>query len=69
VSGGNPNLGVETADTDTIGVILQPSFIDGLTITVDYWDVAIEDAISAVGAGDIPQRLLRLNQLPKPWLL
>jgi len=53
VSGGNPNLGVETADTDTIGVILQPSFIDGLTITVDYWDVAIEDAISAVGAGDI----------------
>jgi outer membrane receptor protein involved in Fe transport len=53
VSGGNPNLGVETADTDTIGVILQPSFIDGLTITVDYWDVVIEDAISAVGAGDI----------------
>ena len=53
VSGGNPNLGVETADTDTIGLVLTPSFIEGLTITVDYWDVAIEDAISAVGAGDI----------------
>ncbi len=53
VSGGNPNLGVETADTDTIGVVLTPSFVEGLTITVDYWDVAIEDAISAVGAGDI----------------
>ena len=44
---------METADTDTIGVVLTPSFIEGLTITVDYWDVAIEDAISAVGAGDI----------------
>ena len=53
VSGGNPSLGVETADTDTIGVVLTPSFIEGLTITVDYWDVAIEDAISAVGAEDI----------------
>ncbi len=53
VSGGNPNLGVETADTETFGVVLIPSFIDGLVISVDYWDVTIEDAISAVGASDI----------------
>ena len=55
VSGGNPNLGVETADTDTFGVVLAPSFVDGLVISVDYWDVTIEDAISAVGASDILQ--------------
>ena len=55
VSGGNPNLGVETADTDTFGVVLAPSFVDGLVISVDYWDVTIEDAISAVGAADILQ--------------
>ena len=55
VSGGNPNLDVETADTDTFGVVLVPSFIDGLVISVDYWDVTIEDAISAVGASDILQ--------------
>ena len=53
VSGGNPNLDVETADTDTYGVVLVPRFIDGLVISVDYWDVTIEDAISAVGASDI----------------
>ena len=53
VSGGNPNLAVETADTDTFGVVLTPSFIDGLTISVDYWDVVIEDGISAVGPEDI----------------
>ena len=51
VSGGNPNLGVETAETTTFGLVVQP--LDGLAITVDYWDVSIEDAISAVGAGDI----------------
>ena len=45
VSGGNPNLDVETADRDTYGVVLVPRFIDGLVISVDYWDVTIEDAI------------------------
>ncbi|MEQ9316635.1 MAG: TonB-dependent receptor, partial [Henriciella sp.] len=51
--GGNPGLDVETAETYTIGVVLTPSFIDGLSVTVDYWDVKIEDAISSVGAQDI----------------
>ena len=53
VSGGNPDLDVETAETYTIGAVFAPRFIEGLTLTVDYWDVSIEDAISAVAAGDI----------------
>ena len=53
VSGGNPGLAVETADTDTIGVVLTPSFIEGLTLSIDVWDVTIEDAIGAVTPGDI----------------
>jgi len=53
VSGGNPNLSEEVADTETFGVVLTPSNIDGLTLSVDYWDVAIDDAISAVSADDI----------------
>lgn len=52
-SGGDPNLVEETADTQTIGLVLTPPNLDGLVITVDYWDVTIEDAISAVGARDI----------------
>ncbi len=52
-SGGNPNLEAETADTFTIGGIFRPSFLDGLSLTVDYWDIEIQNAISAVGAGDI----------------
>ena len=52
-SGGNPELDVETADTLTFGAVFRPSFIEGLTLTVDYWDIEIEDAILAVGADDI----------------
>jgi outer membrane receptor protein involved in Fe transport len=55
VSGGNPNLDVETAETVTVGVVLQPSFIEGFSITLDYWDIEIQDAISAVGATQILQ--------------
>lgn len=53
VSGGNPNLDVETAETLTIGAVFQPSFIEGLSVTVDYWDIVIDDAIQAVASGDI----------------
>jgi iron complex outermembrane receptor protein len=43
--GGNPDLGAETADTYTIGVVVTPSMIEGLTVTLDYYNIAIEDAI------------------------
>ena len=47
--GGNPNLGEETSDTFTAGVVLQPRFLPGLTITADYFDITIEDAIAPIG--------------------
>ena len=46
--GGNPNLQEETSDSWTYGIVLQPSFIPGLTITADYFDIVIEDAISTI---------------------
>ena len=53
VSGGNPALDVETANTVTVGAVYRPEVVEGLTLTVDYWDVVIQDAISAVGSSDI----------------
>ncbi|HAU22850.1 MAG TPA: hypothetical protein DCS24_09725 [Erythrobacter sp.] len=47
--GGNPNLGEETSDSWTIGVVLQPDFLPGLTITADYFDIKIDGAIAAIG--------------------
>ena len=49
--GGNPNLSEETSDTYTFGVILQPRFVPGLSITVDYFNIKIKDAIATFGGG------------------
>jgi outer membrane receptor protein involved in Fe transport len=51
--GGNTELDVETAETITFGTVYRPSFVDGLTVTIDYWSVEIEEAIAAVGASQI----------------
>ncbi|GGI84556.1 TonB-dependent receptor domain-containing protein [Shewanella gelidii] len=56
VSGGNLELSPEESTSYTIGAIYQPEFVDGLSISVDYWDIEIDDAISAVGAQDIINR-------------
>ncbi len=47
--GGNPGLQEETSDSWTFGVVLQPQFVPGLTITADYFDIVIEDTISVAG--------------------
>ncbi|MBO9519305.1 MAG: TonB-dependent receptor [Porphyrobacter sp.] len=47
-SGGNPNLGEEKGKTWTAGVIINPRSIDALrnlTLTVDYFNINIKDAI------------------------
>lgn len=51
IYGGNPNLKEEKSDTWTAGVVLQPTFAPGLTVTVDYYNIKIKDAILANGPG------------------
>ncbi|WP_417471404.1 TonB-dependent receptor plug domain-containing protein [Maricaulis sp.] len=46
--GGNPSLDAETADTYTIGVVLTPAAIEGLTVTLDYYNISIEDVITTL---------------------
>ncbi|WP_439636308.1 TonB-dependent receptor [Oceanicaulis sp.] len=43
--GGNPDLEPETATTFTAGVVVQPAQLPGLSLTLDYFDIEIEDAI------------------------
>ena len=56
LSGGNRELKAEESKSFTLGIVYQPDFIDGLSITTDYWNIEIENAISAVGAQDIIDR-------------
>ncbi|HWW57148.1 MAG TPA: TonB-dependent receptor [Sphingopyxis sp.] len=52
-NGGNLDLKEETADTLTLGAVLAPRFVPGLTIAVDYYDIRIKDAIDAYSNRDI----------------
>lgn len=45
-SGGNPALQPETSNSMTLGVVLQPRFLRGLDITVDYWKMDIDNVIT-----------------------
>ncbi|NJM51133.1 MAG: TonB-dependent receptor [Sphingomonadales bacterium] len=51
-TGGNQNLGVEKATTWTIGALFEPEFIPGFSMTVDYFNIAIKDAITNPTPGD-----------------
>jgi outer membrane receptor protein involved in Fe transport len=53
LSGGNPELKAEKSRSWTYGVILQPRFVPGLSITADYYDIKIKSVISAVDAQTI----------------
>ncbi len=51
-SGGNLNLKPETAKTWTVGTVLQPTFAPGLSITVDYYNIKVTNAITTPLPGD-----------------
>ncbi|MCY4129558.1 MAG: TonB-dependent receptor [Gammaproteobacteria bacterium] len=48
--GGNPNTRPEEAESITAGVVLTPDFFGGVTVTLDYFDISLEDGVGAVPA-------------------
>ena len=46
---GNNNLKPETAKTKTLGLVYNPSFVPGLSGTLDWFKITIENRITAVG--------------------
>jgi len=50
---GNPGLVPEKALTQTYGVVLTPTMVEGLSLSADYYKIKIKGAIQAPGAANI----------------
>jgi outer membrane receptor protein involved in Fe transport len=57
--GGNPGLKPETADTRTFGVVVTPRALGDISLSVDYFDIAVSGVIGAVGADVTMQTCLQ----------
>lgn len=60
-TGGNPNLQPEKADTLTAGIVLEPDFVPGLRLSLDYYDISIDGAIQTLSAQAIVTRCFNGN--------
>ncbi len=56
LQGGNPLLNEEEADTFTVGFVYTPHFVDGLRLSLDWYDIEITEAISLTGTQTILDR-------------
>ena len=52
-NGGNPDLKPETAKIYTLGLVYQPRYLPDLSVTLDYYSVAIDKAIATIGESTI----------------
>ncbi len=53
LSGGNEDLKAEKSDSYTVGVLLQPRFLPGLSFSADYYTITVDDVITAPSAQQI----------------
>ena len=50
ITGGNPDLQPEEADTITLGLVYQPAQIPDLLISLDYYQIELTDAVGSIPA-------------------
>ncbi|MGQ0559725.1 MAG: TonB-dependent receptor domain-containing protein [Sphingosinicella sp.] len=53
ISSGNPFLEEETGKSLTLGAVLTPRWVPGLSLTVDYYRIRVENLIAVLGAQTI----------------
>ena len=61
INGGNPNLNPEEADTLAFGIVWQPSFLDGFSMSTDYYEIDIAGALAQVGTQNIVDQCYNFN--------
>ena len=67
ITSGNPDLKVEKADTFTAGVVLRPRALENFYLTVDYWDIDLQDSINAFGFGAILTKCVDSPDMNNPF--
>lgn len=63
---GNINLKPEKANTITFGAVVQPSFVPGLSFSVDYYSIKVTDAITQPLPGDLITACFGANPAAPP---
>ena len=64
---GNPELSEETASTWTVGMVLRPEFAPGLSLSLDWYDIEIEDAINTPEAEELAELCVDQPSLDNPF--
>ncbi len=67
LTGGNPNLLEEDADSLTFGIVLTPGFAPNFTLSVDYFDIEISHAVNGFPAQDIVNNCYDSESLSNPF--
>jgi iron complex outermembrane receptor protein len=62
VIGGNPNLETEEAKTFTAGMVFRPTFLPGFSVTLDYYEIELNNAIQFFSAQAIVDKCYDLPQ-------
>ncbi|OOW70792.1 TonB-dependent receptor [Xanthomonas axonopodis pv. melhusii] len=46
-TGGNPNLQPETSTSKTLGLVWSPSFFEGFDVSLDWWQIKLENTVTS----------------------
>ncbi|MDR9768229.1 TonB-dependent receptor [Shewanella baltica] len=53
LGGGSQELTPEKSDTISVGVVLTPTFIENFSVTFDFYDITIDDAIDTISSAEV----------------
>ena len=67
LSGSNPDLKPEVSHSLTLGVVAQPHFIPGFALSVDYYNIKVDDVIVSLSAQTIANSCYDQPTLSNPF--
>jgi iron complex outermembrane receptor protein len=60
--GGNPNLTPETSTTKTLGFVYSPGWLEGFDVSLDWWNVELDNTIIAIGGQFVANACIQAGQ-------